>query len=304
MAKGFCQLCGQEIVGNGETYHHKQWPRKMTLHICRSCDRSKPRCRECGLPMASGTNNGMCKTCSESLRICLSCGNPIDNKYFEFDGIGPYCQACYKEKPPCDVCTAPLTIKQWRLSDGRVMCANCHATAIYSKDAATLLFEEMKTIISRDLGFTLNVPTGLALVDRNQLADVISKQQETSKAGGSGTGELDAKRTLGLYARRGIRRGIYIQTGLPRLLFLQVAAHEFAHAWQGENCPLLRNVLVHEGFAEWVAYRVLGKYGYKRGQDNMLARDDIYGRGLKWTLNLETEQGTAGVIEACRRITD
>lgn len=302
MANTFCQLCGQEIAGKGNKYRHKQWPRGVTLNICNNCDVNKPRCRVCDLPMASGAANGVCMTCSESLRFCLSCGKPIDGKYLEFDGIGPYCQTCYRDRPPCDVCTAPLTNEKWRLSDGRVMCANCHATAIYAKDAATALFEEMKTIVSRDLGFSLNVPTGLALVDRNQLAGVIQHQQEVAQAGGSGTNELDPQRTLGLYARRGMRRGIYVQTGLPRMLFLQVAAHEFAHAWQGENCPLLRNVIAHEGFAEWVAYRVLGYYGYKSGKERMLAREDVYGQGLDWALKLESEQGTAGVIEACRKM--
>ena len=109
------------------------------------------------------------------------------------------------------------------------------------------------------------------------------------------------ERTLGLYARRGMRRGIYIQTGLPRMLFLQVAAHEYAHAWQGENSPTLRDGLVHEGFAEWVAYRLIGLYGYDRAQERMLARQDIYGQGLRWALDEEAAHGMQGVIEACRR---
>jgi hypothetical protein len=106
---------------------------------------------------------------------------------------------------------------------------------------------------------------------------------------------------MGIYARRGMKRGIYVQTGLPRLLFLQVASHEFAHAWQGENCPLLRDARLHEGFAEWVAYRVLGHYGYYDQMTHMKARDDIYGQGLQWVLDLESKVGEAGVIEACRK---
>ncbi|MEW5872092.1 MAG: zinc-binding protein [Chloroflexota bacterium] len=248
--------------------------------------------------------NGLCKTCSEELRACLACGKLIEKgrKYLEFDGVGPYCQACYKERQACDVCTAPLTNDYWRLSDGRLMCVHCYTTAIYAPGDAASLYEEMKGVVVKTLGITLNVPTGLALVDRNQLAAVIHQQQELIRASGNGVvDELDPQRTLGVYTRRGMRRGIYIQTGLPRLLFLQVAAHEYAHAWQGENCPLLRDTLVHEGFAEWAAYRVLGHYGYKRGQERMLARTDIYGRGLKWALDLESNRGPAGVMDACRR---
>jgi hypothetical protein len=119
----------------------------------------------------------------------------------------------------------------------------------------------MKAVVQEILGLSLNVPTGLALVDRTQLAKVIQGQQGAGHSKNEADTELDAHRTLGLYVRKGMRRALYIQAGLPRLLFLQVAAHEFAHAWQGENCPLLKTTLYHEGFAEWVAYRVIGHYG-------------------------------------------
>jgi len=218
-----------------------------------------------------------------------------------FDGVGPYCQACAQERPPCDVCGAPLTDEHWQLSDGRNLCAHCHTTAIYAPVAAKALFEEMKTVVGRQLGFVLNVPTGLALVDRNQLGEVLVHQQSATQGDETDTRGLDLQRTLGIYTRRGMRRGIYVQTGLPRMLFLQVAAHEYAHAWQGENLPGLQESLVHEGFAEWVAYRVMGYYGLNKGQERMLDRQDIYGQGLRWALELEARQGTNGVVEACRR---
>ena len=210
--------------------------------------------------------------------------------FYEFNGIGPYCETCYRERPPCDICGAPRTDEQWLLSDGRILCAHCHSTAIYAPAAASALYEEMKAIIVARLNLTLNIPTGLALVDQNQLSKVLQIGEQ-----------FEPRNTLGVYARRGMRRGIYVQSGLPHMLFLQVAAHEYAHAWQGENCPVLKDVLVHEGFAEWVAYKVIGFYGYSKGQERMYRREDIYGRGLKWSLDIEAGQGITGVIEACRR---
>lgn len=286
----------------------------MSLRVCMDCYQSKPRCRECGLPMAADSPGGICVTCSQSLRFCLACGSSVKSQYYEFDGLGPYCQDCYHHRPPCDVCGAPLTNEHWQLSDGRMTCANCHATAIYAPALALALYEEMKTLAAEHLGLALNVPTGLALVDRNQLRQVIRQQKaaerESSPVRAQSTTaavdldpalEAEVERTLGLYARRGMRRGIYIQTGLPRMLFLQVTAHEYAHAWQGENSPTLRAGLVHEGFAEWVAYRLIGLYGYDRAQERMLARQDIYGQGLRWALDEEAAHGMQGVIEACRR---
>lgn len=286
------------------------------MSVCQACYQGKPRCRECGLPVAADSPGGVCETCSQALRFCLACGQPVKGEYFEFDGRGPFCGECYRQRPPCDACGAPLGHEHWQLSDGRKICSNCHATAIYAPAAANALYDEMKTLTAERLGLTLNIPTGLALVDRNQLREVIrlqraSERESTPLQEGvapppfdpDSTLDLEAERTLGLYARRGIRRGIYIQTGLPRMLFLQVAAHEYAHAWQGENSPTLREGLIHEGFAEWVAYRVLGFYGYAHGQERMLARQDLYGQGLRWALAEEAAHGAAGVIRACLQAT-
>ena len=243
--------------------------------------------------MTAAALSGVCVTCAEHLKFCLACGQSIDGSFVEIDGTGPYCESCYRDRPPCDVCAAPLTDERWQLSDGRISCAHCHSTAIYAPAEAAALYDELRKTIDQRLGLRLNIPTGLALVDRNQLAEIIRQQS-------NGPEQLDPERTLGVYARRGIRRGIYIQTGLPRTLLLQIAAHEFAHAWQGENYPLLRNPLIHEGFAEWLAYQVLGFYGYTHQQARMRSRRDLYGQGLKWALDVESARGLAGLIEACQ----
>jgi len=246
------------------------------------------------MPMAAPTPNGICVTCAQRIKICLTCGKRVRGRYWDVDGVGPYCEKCHQERPPCDICTAPLGDERWKLSDGRVFCGHCHSTGVFSLQEAKSLYEESKNIISQTLGLELNIPTALVLVDRDQLTEVIQKQS-------NGSSDLDIEKTMGIYARRGMKRGIYVQTGLPRLLFLQVASHEYAHAWQGENCPLLQNSLVLEGFAEWVAYRVLEYYGYKDQMTRMKARDDIYGQGLHWALGVEVQSGELGVIEACRK---
>jgi len=297
----FCHLCGRKIYGSGSIFRHDDWLAGKYLRVCEDCLQKKPRCRVCGLPFAISTPNGVCVTCNVSSKFCLVCGKPVGENYNKFDRLNPYCNKCIQEKTPCDICGAPLTEESWQLSDGRLMCAYCHSMAIYSPTNATKIFAEIKKAANQQLGIQLNIPTGLALVDRNQLSEVIRSQMENGQSDRSEELELDPQQTLGLYARRGMWRGIYIQTGLPPLLFLQVAAHEFGHAWQLENCPLMRNRLAHEGFAEWVSYHVLGYYGYTLGQKRMQARQDIYGRGLAWALEIESSQGMSGVLEVCRR---
>lgn len=322
---GYCQLCGERITKPLKPLRHPQWPAGLSMLVCENCQAVRPRCRNCGMPLAEpvasplisspvaqACGQDLCPTCCQMLRFCLACGVAVGEansggRYYEFDGVGPYCETCLQQRPPCDVCGAPLSNQQWQLSDGRRICASCYSTAIYAPTAATALYEEVQNLVDQMLGLRLNIPTGLALVDRNQLAEIIRRQEAASSRTLPGASQsprtpLDPLQTLGIYARRGLRRGIYLQTGLPRLLFLQVTAHELAHAWQGENCPLLEDPVRHEGQAEWVAYRVLGHYGYLRSQERMRARQDIYGQGLRWALKLEAEQGASAVLRFCQEV--
>ena len=302
MSSSYCHLCGAVLDGRFKTFHHREWSPTLSLNVCQLCAQNKPRCTVCDLPMVGESPNGICQTCIQVNRYCNTCGHLIKQSYVQFDGAGQYCETCYHGRKPCDVCGAPLTDSKWSLSDGRLTCAYCHSTAIYDPVEATALYEQMSKVLDRLLDLSLNIPTGLALVDRNQLAEILVQQKDKSPNHQQESSGLNPQHTLGLYARRGIRRGIYIQNGLPRMLFLQVAAHEFAHAWQGENCPLLKDAMIHEGFAEWVAYRVLGDYGYTHSQERMCSRKDIYGKGLRLILNVENTQGIEGVYQTCRSI--
>lgn len=264
------------------------------LRVCQDCLQEKPRCRKCNLPLASRTDNGFCLTCTQQEKRCLICGKRVKGQYWNVNGLGPYCDQCRRDRPACDLCDAPLGSERWTLSDGRVFCAQCHGTGVFRLEEARDLYEESKRVIVQNLGLKLNVPTALVLVDRDQLTEVIRQQSNGSHA-------MEIDKTMGIYARRGMKRGIYVQTGLPRRLFLQVASHEYAHAWQGENCPLLSDLHFREGFAEWVAYRVLSFYGYQEQMLQMRNGNNIYSQGLQWMLDLESRVGLSGILEACRR---
>ena len=248
--------------------------------------------------MTSQLPGGICSTCASEIPICRACGKAITNGAagVVIEGAGTYCAECAHARKTCDICGGPLTDERWLLSDGRVSCAHCHASAIYTPTEATRLLEKVRQA-AHGLGLILNVPTGLALVDRRQLAEIIQQQMVDAPPGEA----LDPDRTLGLYARRGIKRAIYVQSGLPRNLLFQIAAHEFAHAWQGENCPLLKDPLVREGFAEWLAYTLLGQLQLTQQQRQMAARTDLYGDGLRWAQGIVTRQGMPGLLAACRQ---
>jgi len=163
---------------------------------------------------------------------------------------------------------------------------------VYDAGKANDLYEQVQELMNQQLEMRLNMLPALSLVDRNQML-ILLEQMEID-------GADDPDRVFGLFFRRGRKRAIYVEYGLPQILMIQVVAHEYAHAWQGENCPLLRDPLVREGFAEWAAYRVLMALGAVKKAALLEQRVDLYGQGLRLMLALERQGGTAAVFRACR----
>jgi ribosome-binding protein aMBF1 (putative translation factor) len=289
----FCQLCGRSILGRFHLYHHPTWPEEQQLRVCGDCVEGAVRCTACQIPMVGQGEAGLCPTCAVAALHCLSCGRPITDQYAEVGGKGPYCESCLRERDRCDICGTPLGHTHQLLTDGRQICAQCHATAVYDQETASQLYRQAQQTIQERLGLSLNVPTYLFLVGRDQLVQIVRKRKKVR------TEQVTSM--LGIYSRQGMKRGIYVQSGLPRLLMMQVAAHEWGHAWQGENCPLLRDIVVIEGFAEWVSYKTLVALGAPRPEMmKMVQRPDVYGQGLRQALAVEKATGEAGVIEWCR----
>jgi hypothetical protein len=223
---------------------------------------------------------------------CAACGALLVEGYFYIQGrTERYCRSCMDTRPRCDVCSAPVGEPHWRLHDERRLCARCHATAVYDPSDAERLYRQTVGAIIAQLGLALRVGVEFRLVDAPTIARV--------RASGDGAHPPEEK-TLGLYQRQGVTRAIYMLYGLPRLLFRTVVAHEYAHAWQGECCPLLADDALREGFAEWVAYRHLLYLGCTRAAEQLRTSNHPYRPLLDQMLALETNVGPAGVIEHVR----
>jgi hypothetical protein len=236
---------------------------------------------------------GLCQTCLTQAPICTSCGKRIHGRYYRNGANAAiYCETCFKGQPRCDVCGGVAGPGIYRLHDGRHICGDCHETAIYDATRAGDLYGRVLGILLRDLGVQLSVPPALGLVDRHQMTALMARVKDKD----ADQPEL----VFGLFVRRGRERSVYVESGLPQILMIQVIAHELAHAWQGENCPLLRDPLFREGFAEWVAYRVLLALGAVKKAELMTQRTDLYGQGLQSMLALERQAGSAAVFHACR----
>jgi hypothetical protein len=224
---------------------------------------------------------------------CASCGDGLAGGYYTLAGRPErYCARCITTRPRCASCGAPLGERHWRLHDGRLQCAACHATAVYDAGLARAIFDETVAAVAAQLRLTLNVGVAFRLVDAPTLEGIRADGAAPAPEGGH---------TLGLYRRQGHLRVIYMLYGLPRLTFRTTVAHEYAHAWQGEHCPLLSDDELREGFAEWVAYHHLRWLGCGLAAERMLNAPHPYRPALERVLELERRIGAAGVIEHLRR---
>ncbi|GIV90919.1 MAG: LIM zinc-binding protein [Chloroflexus sp.] len=221
---------------------------------------------------------------------CASCGQPLTNGYYVLlDRPERFCPQCIATRPRCDTCGAPLSNRFWQLHDGRRQCDACHAVAVYHPDHAKQLFRQTVGMVADGMGLRLNVGVTFRMVDAPTMV----------KLRGPVT---DTQHTLGLYQRRGHLRMIYLLYALPMLIFRITAAHEYAHAWQAEHCPLLRNDFLREGHAEWVAYHHLQQLGSHKAAARLLDEHHPYHQPLQYFLQLEAQMGVAGVNTYLMRV--
>jgi len=101
---------------------------------------------------------------------------------------------------------------------------------------------------------------------------------------------------LGFFEQQGQARTIFIERGLPRATLIGTLAHEYAHAWQADYAPQKQSFLLREGFAEWLAHRILVALGHTREAARATRREDDYGRGLRHFIALEQQHGREGVF--------
>ncbi len=262
--------------------------------MCTDCVRARPRCIVCQIPMPEERRSlGVCQECIREGISCRACGRPISNDWVVLNGNdGPYCRDCYQNREPCSFCGAPVGAQPQHLPDGRVLCARCYRTRVTDPAEAKTLFNRVVDLLYNKMGMGLNIRPTLTLVDHARLVELAKTAVPDPS--------LRRDKTLALFTRNGRHRTVYLQEQLPRILMIQVVAHEFAHAWQGENAPFLADLTLQEGFAEWTAYHILMHLDARKKAEQMRGRADFYGDGLRRLLSLEQQAGTAAVFDFVR----
>ena len=243
-----------------------------------------------------------CPTCADGRLRCAACGRPCagaDGHLFALPGRPGqlYCPDCWA-RPHCHACGCPVGTVHYQRVDGRMLCAACHTTAVYDPAAALALYTTVQDTARQVLGLELGVGAQFHLASRTQIAALRSAGPGAGAAApAAGTGAD----LVGLFVYQWRLRAIYVEYGLPRIFLCEVLAHEYAHVWQAEHAPLLADPELREGFAEWVAYKVVESWGCRRRLERFRGRQDMYGAGLRRMLAWEAGVGAAGVVERIQR---
>jgi hypothetical protein len=171
------------------------------------------------------------------------------------------------------------------MRDGRFFCPACEPRLVSDHDDYDGVYQRMVRRARDVLGLELDTLPELV---------VDSKESIKGRPGVAATPTT----VCGLYSRDGLGRStIHVLSHLTEPRVSAVLAHELAHAWQAENCPDDQGVRVREGFAEWVAWRLLdGLDGCDRERTVIESRTDEYGHGFRLFSGLEMRRGAPGAV--------
>jgi hypothetical protein len=233
--------------------------------------------------------------------FCNLCGQPLQDPYITVrhparEKVLVLCAACAASSVLCCGCGRLLGAQHGQLSDGRPICAECNAEAVDKPLEALLLYERVMDVMVSGLGLRVHLRPALLLCSRNDMQRI----QRTITQGmdaGAPQGQL-----LGAFIKLERRRQIAVETGLPRWLLIKVVAHEYAHAWQGENCPFLNDNQLVEGFCEWAAFKVLIALGCSEAADKLRDAPGFYGDAMRRVLGIEADEGTVGLLARLRAV--
>ena len=108
---------------------------------------------------------------------------------------------------------------------------------------------------------------------------------------------------VGLYRYRSSLHEIYVMKDMSKDECTATTCHELVHAWQKENCPADQDILVSEGLARWIEYKILDKTGaYTLARGLFEHADPVYGVGFKTMLEWEDKLGEMGVVLKAKRV--
>jgi hypothetical protein len=264
---------------------------------------------------------GLVRPLAAWAETCAICGQPIRGAvYVSTDKVTSerklVCSDCIRLLR-CATCGLPVKDDGLQLPDGRVLCARDARTAVVKADEARRICAQVKDgldrLFSRFTAFPDNV--AVTVIDRIDVDSMFSP----------GGNDFESPNLLGCIrpetVGRETRYQMHLMTGLPLVELKATCAHEYSHAWVGENVPKERRARLardaEEGFCELVAYLLMDaqreegqkkfilQNHYTRGQvDLFIEAEKRYGfdQILDWMKYGESQQLEEGHVERVRDV--
>lgn len=179
----------------------------------------------------------------------------------------------------------------YRYSDGRMICGLCKKISITDSVSANRsrrkVQEQLEAVGFRD------IPKGLKVVLSH--AHALSAHSHKSHTAGLTLTHFHFEK----HRRTGISHQIGILSGLPRVEFEAVLAHEMLHVWQHEN-GVKFSPMYREGLCELGGYLIyteddsdLSRHFIQKMMNN---KDPIYGNGFRLMHKKLEQWGWQGLI--------
>jgi hypothetical protein len=227
-----------------------------------------------------------------ALNICAICGKEIEGPiYLMTDKVTGeqelVCSDCIK-LPRCSICGLPVNVNNGgiELPDGRFLCARDAKTVVLKADDAERICagvkDDLDRLFSRFTSFPDNVDvTAIDRIDVDTMFHRMGNNFESPDL----LGCIQAVEVNGAQ-----RYKMSLMTGMPVAELKETCAHEFSHAWVGENVDRAQRGLgrdAEEGFCEMVGYLLMDSQSEEGEKKRVLA--NRYTRG-QVQLFIEAEQ--------------
>ena len=253
--------------------------------------------------------------------ICAICGKPIQGTvYIVTDKVTGekklVCSDCIK-LPRCSICGLPVKDNGIELPDGRYLCARDAKTVVLKADDVEQICGQVKDDLDRLFSRFTSFPTNVdvTVIDRIDVDSMFNTEGNS----------FESPDLLGCIRPETVndqtRYKMSLLIGMPLAQLKETCAHEYSHAWVGENVPKERRARLgrdaEEGFCEMVGYllmdsqneevekkRVLQNH-YTRGQiDLFIEAEQRYGfdQVLDWMKYGVAAQLEAGHVDELRDV--
>ncbi|MGE3728615.1 MAG: protein DA1 [Candidatus Sericytochromatia bacterium] len=231
-----CDSCKKPLeksfVPRGERLYHGECHDKLFT----------PKCSECGLPIQGSytkDERGRYHTdCYRQLHnlVCSLCQEAIEGSYL-YDGWGQKAHPEHDQHPTgqCHVCARLMspaaTTGSKVLSDGRLLCSFCHSAEIH--DFRQIQAAKLDVIAQMQaVGFDY-IPDYIQVkLDEDQ--QLVNQRLRASATGNIHGYTRTAQRNIPGYGLI-LEHGIHVLSGLPKVAFKGVLAHELLHVWINER---------------------------------------------------------------------